>query len=133
MELAILRFAATTLVLHGLMALVGTLRWARRRWWLARALRGKVPGWLVCDAQRFHAAEREGLQVFCSPVFARPPADRDDLWVLAWADPAHAYRASPLTPKYLVVQEPRGNTSAVASVPSRGAPAPPPTRRARAH
>jgi len=100
MHVAVFLFAAATLVLHGSMALIGTLRWARRRWWLERVLQGKVADWLVCDSERFHATELAGLEVFCSPLFASPTAD--SLHVLAWADPTHAYRATPLTPKYLV-------------------------------
>jgi len=93
--------AGASFVLHAWMLLIGTLRWARRRAWLARVSRGMVPGWLVCDPQRFDAAELEGLQVFSNPLFTRPPAKRRR--VLAWGDGTDAYRSTPLTPKYLVV------------------------------
>lgn len=91
---------ATSFVLHLSMLLLGTVRWARRRAWLARVLKGKVPGWLVCDSQRFHAAELEALQIFSCPLFARPSPNQ--LRVLAWGDGSDAYRTTPLTPKYFV-------------------------------
>ncbi|HEU5075915.1 MAG TPA: hypothetical protein VFU02_17095 [Polyangiaceae bacterium] len=89
--------------LHAAMLVVGTLRSARRRAWLARVVRGKVPGWLVCEQHQFAPAELEGLELFCKPLFA--PASASEYRVLARrgkTGPRNAYRTAPITAKFLI-------------------------------
>ncbi len=89
---------------HASMFVAGILRWARRRSWLSRVEKGKVPGWLVCEQQRFHAAQLEGLEVFCKPLLER--TRQNHLRVLARGQAtatSEAYRKLPIAPKYLIV------------------------------
>ena len=90
--------------LHAAMFLVGTLGWARRRAWLARVVRGQVPGWLVCEQHQFTPAELEGLEVFCKPLFG--PASASNYRVLARCGKIaarEAYRTAPITAEFLIV------------------------------
>lgn len=90
--------------LHAAMFVIGILRSARRRAWLARVVRRKVPGWLVCERHQFTPAEIKGLEVFCKPLFA--PANASDYRVLARRGKTSgrgAYRTAPLTAKFLIV------------------------------
>lgn len=66
--------AVAALGVHALMFMVGVTRSTRRYWWLARVVRGKVPGWLVCERVQFSGTDLESLDVFCRPWFARTPA-----------------------------------------------------------
>lgn len=96
--------ALGSLALHASMFGLGVLRSSRRKWWLARVKQGKVPGWLVCEQERFHSAELAGLEVFCRPLFLPPYSD--DLQVLArgeLAETRDAYRTIPIAPRFLVV------------------------------
>jgi len=88
---------------HASMFVFGLIRWARRKSWLARVARGKVPGWRIYEQQRFQRAELERLEVFCSPL--RSSEALDGFRVLArstLSGAPDAYRATPLTPKFLV-------------------------------
>lgn len=88
---------------HTCMLSLGVLRWARRRAWLTRVARGQVPGWLVCERQRFHQADLEQLEVFCKPLFG--PKNTAGFRVLARGEQLElgdAYRNAPIAPMFLV-------------------------------
>lgn len=96
--------ALASISVHASIFALGVLRWARRRSWLGRVKQGKVPGWLVCEQQRFHRAQLEGLEVFCKPLFG--PTHADDFKVLARGTTtatSEAYRTVPIAAKYLIV------------------------------
>lgn len=87
---------------HLAMFITGTLRFARRRLWLARVRRGKVAGWHVCEPERFHRAELERLERFCQPLFVEAP-DTPRVLARSIAAAGEAYRSVPVAPKFLVV------------------------------
>lgn len=90
--------------IHACMLAFGLIRWARRKSWLARVARGKVPGWLVCEQAQFQQHAIGNLEVFCKPWFG--PTDTSGLRVLARGSATRsteAYRTSPPEPRFLVV------------------------------
>lgn len=89
---------------HASLFAVGILRWARRRVWLGRVEQGKVPGWLVCEQQRFQGAQLEGLEVFCKPLLDRTGGNSFRVLARGAATAtSEAYRTLPIAPKYLIV------------------------------
>ena len=92
--------------LHIAMFTLGTLRWARRRLWLARVVRGKVPGWQVCEQQHFQPEQLEKLERFCQPLFTGRPNGESRVLARGAATASAAgetYRSVPIAPKFLIV------------------------------
>lgn len=95
--------AFATLGAHALMFLVGLTRSARRHWWLARVVQGKVPGWLACERERFVPGELEGLEMFSEPWFRRERAGGPRVLAQGTATRAsEVYRECPPVPKFLI-------------------------------